>query len=82
MFQTVHIVEFGLLLAESVALSVLLFRYLIRKSGSCASRLRLKERAYVVAGGALVAVSLLSMLIVVANLQGALAPITITLFRV
>ena len=81
-FQTVHIVEFGLLLAESVALSVILFRYLIRTSRASASRLRFKERTYVVAGGALVAVSLVSMLIVVANLQGALAPITITLFRV
>ena len=81
-FQTVHVVEFGLLMAESVALSVILFRYLIRKSRTSASRMRFRERTYVATGSALVAVSLLSMLIVVANLQGALAPITITLLRV
>jgi energy-coupling factor transporter transmembrane protein EcfT len=69
----------GVLLVVFVALSTCLCRTLLKKSRVRESTWGLKERALLVCGAATITLSLLLMVIVIANMQGAFAPITLTL---
>jgi hypothetical protein len=80
-FQTRNVIIFGALLGESVALSVLAWRALIGMSRRIDSQNWLKEKTLWLAGSATVAASLFAMVVVLANMQGALAPVAITLLR-
>lgn len=80
-FQTRNVIIFAVLLCESVVLSVITWRALIGKRLVRESGSWLKEKAYVASGSVTVALSLVAMVVVLANLQGALAPLTITLLR-
>jgi hypothetical protein len=80
--QATKALEFGILLVVCVVLSVLLWSALIKKGRESGSKWRLKEMLFFVSGIAMVALALLAMTIVLANVQGALAPITLTLLSV
>jgi glucan phosphoethanolaminetransferase (alkaline phosphatase superfamily) len=80
-FQTRNVIIFGVLLCESVALSVILWRALLRMSRRSEPRQWLKQKTYWLSGSATVVASLFAMVVVLANMQGALAPVTITLLR-
>lgn len=69
----------GVLLMVFVALSACIWSTLIKQSQVRESKWRLKERALLVFGVVTITLSLLLMVIVVANIQGAFAPITLTL---
>lgn len=69
----------GVLLVVFGALSTRIWSTLIKKSRVHESKWGLKERALVVFGAATITFSLLLVVIVVANMQGAIAPITLTL---
>lgn len=60
--------------------STLITERIITERNVSETKWRLKERIFFVAGMGTIALSLLMMIIVVANLQGAFAPITLTLF--
>jgi hypothetical protein len=68
----------GMLLVVFVALSALLWNTLLKKTRASESKWRLKEITCFVAGIASVTLSFLMAVMVVANMQGAIAPITIT----
>jgi hypothetical protein len=69
----------GVLLVVSRALSTGLWRTLLKKSQGRESTWGLKERALLVFGAATITFSLLLVVIVVANMQGAFAPLTVML---
>jgi hypothetical protein len=69
----------GVLLVVFAALSTYLWRTLLKKSRVSESKWGLKERALLVSGAATITFSLLLIVIVVANMQGAFAPLTLTL---
>lgn len=69
----------GVLLVVFAALSTGLWRTLLKKSQRHESTWGLKERALLVSGVATITFSLLLIVIVVANMQGAVAPLTLTL---
>lgn len=69
----------GLLLVVFGALSTGLWRALLKKSQARESTWGLKERALLVFGAVTTTFSLLLVVIVVANMQGAIAPLTLTL---
>jgi hypothetical protein len=71
----------GVLLVVFGALSTYLWRTLLKKSQVRESTWGLKERALLVFGAATITFSLLLMVIVVANMQGAFAPITLTMLN-
>jgi hypothetical protein len=79
-FHTTRAIVCGVLLVVFVALSTRIWSTLIKKSRVRESKWGLKERALLVTGAVTIAFSLLLMVIVVANMQGAFAPITLTLF--
>jgi hypothetical protein len=76
-FHTTKALVSGVLLVVFVALSTGIWSILIKKSR--VREFKWKEGALVVSGAATIALSLLLMVIVVANMQGAFAPITLTL---
>ncbi|QHT63240.1 hypothetical protein GXP70_26950 [Paenibacillus lycopersici] len=76
-FHTTKAIGSGLLLILSAGLSLYLWRALVRRANSNDSTWGLKEKAYFTLGHATVALSLLMVVIVAANIQGALAPMTI-----
>ncbi|WP_330484380.1 hypothetical protein [Tumidithrix elongata] len=78
-FHTTKAIVCGILIIVFTALSIPLWRTLIKKPNASETKWRLKEKTFFVAGIATVALSLLMMIIVVANLQGAIAPIALTL---
>jgi uncharacterized protein YacL len=80
-FHTTKAIVCGVLLVISVVLSIWIWRTLIKKSRVRESKWGLEERALLVFGAVTIAFSLLLMVIVVANMQGAFAPITLTLFN-
>ena len=69
----------GVLLIVFVALSTDIWSILIKTSRAGESKWGLKERVLLVSGTVAITLSLLLMVIVVANMQGAIAPITLTL---
>lgn len=69
----------SVLLVVCGALSTGIWRTLLKKSQVRESKWGLKEKALLVAGTATITLSLLLMVIVVANMQGAFEPITLTL---
>ncbi|MBV9228498.1 MAG: hypothetical protein JOZ18_04225 [Chloroflexi bacterium] len=80
-FHTTRVIVGGVLLVVFVALSTGIWGTLIKKSRVRESKWGLKERALLVFGAATITFSLLLMVIVVANMQGAFAPITLTLLN-
>lgn len=78
-FHTTKAIVCGVLLVVCIALSTGIWSTLIKKSRVRESQWGLKERALFVSGVAAVILSLLLLVIVVANIQGAFAPITLTL---
>ena len=72
----------GMLLVVFVVLSVRLWSALIRATRANEPKWQLKENTFFVAGIVTVAFSLLMMVMVVANMQAAIAPITITVLGV
>jgi hypothetical protein len=78
-FHTTKALVCGILLVLFVALGVHIWSTLIKRSREREAKWRLKESALLVSGVATVTFSLLLMVIVVANMQGAFAPITLTL---
>jgi hypothetical protein len=79
MFHTTKAIVCGILIIVFTALSMRLWNTLIKRCNVSETQWRLKEKTFFVAGIATIALSLLMMIIVVANLQGAIAPITLTL---
>lgn len=69
----------GVLLVVCVALSTGLWRTLLKKSRGHELTWGLKERALLVSGVVTITFSLLLIVFVVANMQGAVAPLTLTL---
>jgi hypothetical protein len=78
-FHTTRIIIAGILLIVFVVLSTGIWGALIKRSRVREATWRLQEIALLVTGVATVALSLLLMVIVMANMQGAIAPITMTL---
>ena len=78
-FHTTKAIVCGVLLVVFVAFSIRIWSTLIKKSQVRESKRGLKERVLLVAGTSTITLSLLLMVIVVANMQGAFAPITLTL---
>jgi hypothetical protein len=78
-FHTTKAIVCGVLLVVFIAFSTRIWSTLIKKSQVRKSKWRLKERVLLVSGIATIMLSLLLMVIVVANMQGAFAPITLTL---
>jgi uncharacterized protein YacL len=78
-FHTTKAIVSGILLVIFVVLSMYIWSMLIKRSRVREVKWGLKENALLVFGAATVAFSLLLMVIVVANMQGALAPITLML---
>lgn len=78
-FHTMNVVIRGALLVLAVALSTGIWHTLVRRSRSLAAKWGLKESALLFSGLAMVTLFLLLMVMVVANLQGALAPLTMVL---
>jgi heme/copper-type cytochrome/quinol oxidase subunit 2 len=78
-FHTTKAIVSGILLVVFVVLSTCIWSTLIKRSRVREAQWRLKERTLLVSGVATVTLSLLLMVIVVANMQGAFAPITLTL---
>ncbi|NEW08984.1 hypothetical protein GK047_23605 [Paenibacillus sp. SYP-B3998] len=76
-FHTTKAIVCGILLILFVGLSVYIWNALVKRAKSNDSKWRFKEKAYFVFGIATVVLSLLMMVIVVANMQGAFAPITL-----
>ncbi|HEU5383022.1 MAG TPA: hypothetical protein VFV38_47050 [Ktedonobacteraceae bacterium] len=69
----------GVLLVVFGALSTGLWRTLLKKSQGRESTWGLKERALLVSGAVTITLSLLLVVLVVANMQAAFAPLTLTL---
>lgn len=79
--HTTSAIVYGILLVVFVVLDAPIWRTLIKRSRVREARWRLQERALLASGVAAVALSLLLMVMVVVNLQGAIAPITLTLLE-
>ena len=79
-FHTTKSLVSGIFLVVFVALTTLIWRTLIKRSRLPQVKWRLQDSALLVCGVAGVICSLLLLVIVVANMQGALAPIAMTLF--
>ncbi|GHO99001.1 hypothetical protein KSF_090490 [Reticulibacter mediterranei] len=80
-FHTTRAIVCGVLLLVFVALSTGVWRTLIKQSRVREAKWGLKERALLVSGAVTIALSLLLMVIVVANIQGAFAPVVLTLMN-
>ncbi len=84
-FHTTKALVSGLLLVVCVAVSILLWRALITQSSARAARWKPTEAILfglgIVIGSGTVAFALLLLVIVVANMQGAFAPISLTLMN-
>jgi hypothetical protein len=78
-FHTTRAAVGGILLVVFVVLSTRIWSTLVKRSRVREAKWRLQERALLIAGVATVTLSLLLMVIVVANMQGAFAPLTLTL---
>ncbi len=78
-FHMIRALVGGILLVAFVVFSTWIWRTLIKRSRIREMKWRLRESALLVSGVATVLLSLYLMAFVVANLQGALAPITLTL---
>jgi len=78
-FHTTKAIVCGILLVLFVVFSMFIWRMIIKRSKEQGAKWRLKESALFISGVAMVAVSLLMMVIVVANTQAAFGPITLTL---
>lgn len=78
-FHSTRVIVCGVLLIVFVALSTRIWSTLIKKSQVRESKWGLKERALLISGAATIILSLLLMVMVVANMQGAIAPITLTM---
>ena|SRR5579871_5469746 len=78
-FHTTKAIVSGVLLVVFVVLGTLIWRTLLKKSRIREATWRLTESALLVCGAVAITFSLLLLVIVVANLQGAFAPITLTL---
>jgi hypothetical protein len=78
-FHTTKAMVCGILLVVFVVLSTRIWSTLVKRSRVREAKWRLKESALLVSGVATVTLSLLLMVMVVANMQGAFAPITLTL---
>ncbi|KPV59645.1 hypothetical protein QJ48_10005 [Paenibacillus sp. A3] len=74
-FHTTKAIVCGVLFIIFVALSRFLWNALIKRTKEIDSKWRYKENAYFIFGIATVVLSLLLMVIVVANMQGAFAPL-------
>lgn len=79
-FQGTKAAYSAALLVVTLAVSAGLWAIMIRRSRRGRARWGVREGALVLAGAATVAFSLLLLVVVVANLQGALAPVAKTLF--
>ncbi|MFC4778806.1 hypothetical protein ACFO9Q_18580 [Paenibacillus sp. GCM10023252] len=75
-FHSTKAIVCGVLLLLFVMLSKRIWTALIKKSRVAPIKWTFKERAYLVCGVATVALSLLMMIIVAANMQGAIAPLS------
>lgn len=78
-FHTTRVIFCGVLLVIFVALSTRIWSTLLKMSRVRESQWGLKEGALLVLGSATIVLSLLLLVIVVANMQGAIAPLTGTL---
>ena len=78
-FHTTRVIVCSVLLVVFVALSTRIWRTLIKKSRVRESKWGLKETALLVSGAATITLSLLLMVMVIANMQGAFAPLALTL---
>jgi glucan phosphoethanolaminetransferase (alkaline phosphatase superfamily) len=79
-FHTTKALVSGIFLVVFVALTTLIWRTLVKRSSLPQAKWRLLDSALLVCGVAGVTFSLLLLVIVVANMQGAFAPIAMTLF--
>ncbi|NOV04789.1 hypothetical protein [Paenibacillus planticolens] len=75
-FHTTKAMVCGVLLIIFVALGISLWNALIKRTTEMDSKWRYTEKAYFVFGTATVGLSLLLMVMVVANIQGAFTPLT------
>lgn len=80
-FHTNKAMASGILLILFVGLSVYIWNVLVRRTKSKDSKWRLKEKAYFGFGMATVVLTLLMMVIVVANTQAAFAPKTLSMMN-
>lgn len=78
-FHTIRVIVSGMLLVMSAALSVRLWKTLIARRNASETKWTLKEIAWLIAGVATVAIALLMVIVVMANLQSAIVPIANTL---
>jgi hypothetical protein len=78
-FEAPKAIVFGIVLVVSTALGVLVWRTLIKRFRVRGTKWTPKEAALLASGVVMVAASLVSMVIVVATTQGALAPIATTM---
>jgi hypothetical protein len=79
--HTTSAIVYGILLVVFVVLDAPIWRTLIKRSRVREAKWGLQERALLASGVAAVALSLLLMVMVVVNVQGAIAPITLTLLE-
>lgn len=79
-FHSTKAIVCAILLIVFTVLNIRLWSTLITKCHARETKWRLKEKIFFVVGMGTIALSLLMMIIVIANLQGAFAPITLTLF--
>lgn len=75
-FHTIKAIYSGILFIIFVTLSIIIWTILIKKAKVNDSKWTFKEKTYFVFGNVTVVISLLMMVIVVANIQGAFAPLT------
>jgi hypothetical protein len=78
-FHTTKAIVCGIMLIIFTTFSIRIWSTLIKGRNASDIKWRLREKVLFVAGIATITLSLLMMIIVVANLQGAVAPITLTL---
>lgn len=78
-FHTTRAIVGGMLLIIFVVLNTWIWKTVIKQPQVRKSKWRLKERALFVSGIATITFSFLLMLIIIANIQGALAPLTLTM---
>ncbi|MBK8034536.1 MAG: hypothetical protein IPK17_34545 [Chloroflexi bacterium] len=78
-FNSTKALVSGVLMVVFIVVSIRIWNLLIKQSKANEAKWRLKENALLISGVATVSFSLLLLVIVVANMQAAVAPIALTL---
>ncbi|MFF3025445.1 hypothetical protein ACFVRR_22845 [Gottfriedia sp. NPDC057948] len=76
MMHSRNIIKYGIVLVISVTLSLNLWNSLIKKAKNNNLTWSLKDKGYFIMGNITVVLSVFSLIVVIANTQGALAPLT------